>query len=60
MSDLVEAPCPDCGRPMRLIDARPGKEEWICPVALEAKRRGLIGAPGRKHKVLQTYRRVRA
>ncbi len=51
----VNPPCPDCGTPMRLIDDRPGKETWVCPVALEGKRRGILGQPGRKHKDCYTY-----
>lgn len=50
--------CPDCGTPLKQIDPRPGKERWICPVALEAKRRGLLGQPGRKHKECWVWTRV--
>ena len=32
--------CPDCGRALKQIDDRAGKEAWACPVALEAQRRG--------------------
>lgn len=41
--------CPDCNRPLHQIDERPGKEAWVCMVAVEAQRRGLLGKPGRKH-----------
>jgi hypothetical protein len=44
---------------LRQIDDRPGKEAWICPVALEAQRRGLLGQPGRKHKAVWVYERKR-
>ena len=47
--------CPDCDTPMRQIDDRPGKECWVCPVALKAKERGLLGQPGRKHKDALVY-----
>jgi hypothetical protein len=47
--------CRDCGRDLRQIDDRPGKEAWCCPVALEAQRRGILGQPGRKHKEVTVY-----
>lgn len=47
--------CQDCGRPLRIIDERPGKEAAVCPIALEAQHRGLLGKPGRKHKVVWIY-----
>lgn len=47
--------CPDCHRPLRQIDDRPGKEAWVCPIALEAKDRGLLGQPGRKHAEAWVY-----
>ena len=50
MTDRREYLCPDCHRPLQQIDARPGKEAWVCPVAIEAKRRGYLGQPGRVHK----------
>jgi hypothetical protein len=37
-----------------MIDSRPGKEAWVCPVALEGKMRGLLG-PGRKHSECYVY-----
>jgi hypothetical protein len=52
--------CRDCGTVLRQIDARPGKEAWCCPVAMEAQRRGLLGQPGRKHKVVWVYERKHA
>src|SRR5262249_39626137 len=51
--------CPDCGTPLKQIDSRPGKEAWVGPVALEAKRRGLLGKPGRKHKECWVWTRQR-
>jgi hypothetical protein len=51
--------CPDCNTPLRQIDERPGKEAWVCPVALEGQRRGLLGAPGRKHTEVTVWVRKR-
>lgn len=51
--------CPDCGRPLTMVEARPGKPEsdrrWYCPIAVEAQRRGILGQPGRKHKEALIY-----
>ncbi len=41
--------CPDCHRPLKKIWNGP-PEEWICPIAVEAKNRGILGQPGRHHK----------
>ena len=49
--------CPDCGTVLRMIDDRPEKERWACPVAIEAQRRGILGEPGRKHKAVLVYKR---
>jgi uncharacterized Zn finger protein (UPF0148 family) len=46
--------CPDCGTALREIGTH---GEYICPVALEAKRRGLLGQPGRKHKTAAVWTR---
>lgn len=56
---MKSAICPNCGTALRQIDRRPGKEAWICPVALEAQRRGLLGQPGRKHREVTVYVRKR-
>jgi hypothetical protein len=50
-----EPRCPDCGTPLRQIDARPGKQAWACPVGIEAQRRGILGQPGRKHTAVTVY-----
>ncbi len=50
-----EPVCPDCGTRFQLIDPRPGREAWACPVALEAQHRGLLGRPGRKHKAVWVW-----
>ncbi len=50
--------CPDCSSVMRMLDDRPGRPEkrcWVCPVALQAKALGLLGQPGRRHKVVQIW-----
>jgi ssDNA-binding Zn-finger/Zn-ribbon topoisomerase 1 len=60
MAEPERPRCPDCNTPLRQIDFRPGKEVWVCPVALEAKRRGLLGKPGRKHKEALVYTRREA
>lgn len=57
---ISEPVCPDCKSGLVLIDARPGKEAWACPVALEAQRRGLLGQPGRRHRVVWVWTRKTA
>ena len=47
--------CPDCGTVLKQIERRPGREPWVCPVALEAQRRGLIGQDGRRHRQVTVY-----
>ncbi len=49
--------CPDCGTPLKEIGTY---GEWICPVALEAQRRGLLGQPGRKHAAVWIYTETKA
>jgi hypothetical protein len=57
---MPEAPqprCPVCNTPLRPVGAKPGEgKEWVCPVALEAQRRGILGQPGKKHKQVLIYR----
>jgi uncharacterized Zn finger protein (UPF0148 family) len=50
----AEPVCPDCGTALREIGTH---GEYVCPVALEAKRRGLLGQPGRKHKAATVWTR---
>jgi hypothetical protein len=42
-------------RPVQVKEGEP--EEWICPVALEAQRRGFLGQAGRKHKQVWIFRK---
>ena len=55
MPEPTDPRCPDCNTLLRKVDARPGEEEWVCPVALEAQARGILGAPGRKHHEVWIY-----
>lgn len=61
MTNLPTFLCPDCKRPMTQLPAGEtdlSKLRWICPIAVEAQRRGILGEVGRKHKVAQVYRLV--
>lgn len=49
--------CPDCQQPLKQIDWRVGKEQWVCAIALEAQKRGILGMPGKKHKAVIVYGR---
>lgn len=56
MPDTLQPRCPDCNTLLRPVGAKPGEgEEWVCPVALEAQRKGFLGKPGRKHKEVLIY-----
>ena len=46
--------CPACGTPMRVLLPDAPLVEWVCPIAEEAQRRGLL--PARVHQIVQTYR----
>jgi hypothetical protein len=50
--------CPDCNTPLKPLGDSGEKQEWYCPVALEAQKRGLLGKPGRKHKEVWTYKAI--
>jgi len=43
--------CPDCKRPLKNV----GEDSWLCPIALEAQRRGILGQPGRVHSRVLIY-----
>lgn len=53
------AKCPDCGTPLKSVCEIPGKPRtFICPVALEAQRRGLLGKPGKKHTAVHVWEEI--
>ena len=55
MPEPPQPRCPDCNTLLRKVESRPGEEEWVCPIALEAQRKGILGAPGRKHQKVWIY-----
>jgi hypothetical protein len=55
VSDALQPRCPVCKTLLKQIASRPGEEEWLCPIALEAQRKGILGEPGRKHKEVLIY-----
>ena len=46
---------PNSSAKLRQVLSDPSKQTWICPVAVEGQRRGLLGQPGKKHKEVMVY-----
>ena len=59
-TDCVPIRCPDCACSMRMLsgNSADGLEQfrWICTVAMEAKNRGFLGQPRRRHKECLVYK----
>lgn len=54
--DWRDQRCPDCSTRLEYLCEIPGKlRAFVCPIAMEAQRRGLLGAPGRKHRIVQVW-----
>lgn len=52
--------CPQCKRPLRKLPAMPGElGEWYCPIALEARYRGLLGKPGKVHNEVWVWTEIK-